>query len=92
MLEMNAEEWEDTPEGQVLKHKMGGAQLATALIGLKFEVQSGVGGMKFTRISSLGVLKRYFHGLKRTKAGAYQQLVDAKIYEHFVKEESEDEK
>ena len=81
MLEMNAEEWEDTPEGQVLKHKMGGAQLAT-------EVQSGVGGMKFTRISSLGVLKRYFHGLKRTKAGAYQQLRDAGIYKHFVKEES----
>tara|TARA_R100001377_G_scaffold77379_1_gene54633 strand:- start:583 stop:861 length:279 start_codon:yes stop_codon:yes gene_type:complete len=92
MLEMNGEYWEDTPEGQVLKHKMGGLQLATALIGLKFEVEVGVGGMQFTRISSLGVLKRYFHGLKRTKAGAYQQLVDAKMYEHFVKEESEDEK
>ena len=34
MLEMNGEYWEDTPEGQVLKHKMGGLQLATALIGL----------------------------------------------------------
>ena len=88
MLEMNGEYWEDTSEGQVLKHKMGGAQLATALIGLKFEVEAGVGGMKFTRFSSLAVLKRYFYGLKRTKAGAYQQLVDAKMYKHFVKEES----
>ena len=88
MLEMNGEYWEDTSEGQVLKHKMGGVQLATALIGLKFEVEAGVGGMKFTRFSSLAVLKRYFYGLKRTKAGAYQQLRDAGMYKHFVKEES----
>tara|TARA_R100000541_G_C1866270_1_gene80080 strand:- start:317 stop:580 length:264 start_codon:yes stop_codon:yes gene_type:complete len=84
MIEMNKEHWENTPEGQVLKHKMAGMQLATALIGLRFEVQAGVGGMQFTRFSSLAVLKRYFHGLKRTKAGAYKQLVDAKIYDHFV--------
>jgi hypothetical protein len=88
MLEMNGEHWEDTSEGQVLKHKMGGVQLATALIGLKFEVEAGVGGMKFTRFSSLAVLKRYFYGLKRTKAGAYQQLRDAGMYKQFVKEES----
>ena len=84
MLEMNGEYWEDTSEGQVLKHNMGGAQLATALIGLKFEVEAGVGGMQFTRISSLGVLKRYFHGLKRTKAGAFKQLEEAGIVKHFV--------
>jgi len=84
MLEMNGEHWEDTPEGQRLKNKMAGMQLATALIGLKFEVKAGVKGMKFTRFSSFAVLKRYFHGLKRTKADAYKQLVDAKIYEHFV--------
>ena len=88
MLEMNEKYWEDSPKGQVLKNKMAGLQLATALIGLKFEVEAGVGGMKFTRFSSLAVLKRYFYGLKRTKAGAYQQLRDAGIYKHFVKEES----
>ena len=84
MLEMNEKYWEDTPKGQVLKNKMAGLQLATALIGLKFEVETKVKGMKFTRFSSFAVLKRYFHGLKRTKADAYKQLVDAKIYDHFV--------
>tara|TARA_R100001377_G_scaffold30025_1_gene16383 strand:- start:283 stop:546 length:264 start_codon:yes stop_codon:yes gene_type:complete len=84
MLEMNEKYWEDSPKGQVLKNKMAGLQLATALIGLKFEVETKVKGMKFTRFSSFAVLKRYFHGLKRTKADAYKQLVDAKIYDHFV--------
>mgnify|MGYP003116220392 FL=1 len=81
---MNEKYWEDSPKGQVLKNKMAGLQLATALIGLKFEVETKVKGMKFTRFSSFAVLKRYFHGLKRTKADAYKQLVDAKIYDHFV--------
>jgi hypothetical protein len=84
MLEMNEKYWEDSPKGQVLKNKMAGLQLATALIGLKCEGATKVKGMTFTRFSSFAGLKRYFHGLKRTKADAYKQLVDAKIYDHFV--------
>jgi len=53
-----------------------------ALKGLEFEAKHD--GMKMTRISSLGVLKEYFFGLKRTKKGAYAQLKEAGIYEHFT--------
>ena len=51
-------------------------------LGLEFEVKNK--GMKLTRISSLGVLKEYFFGLKRTKKGAYEQLIEAGVYEQFL--------
>ena len=80
-LELNGEVWEEVEGGVIAKegHHM---RVWMALKGLEFEAKNN--GMKLTRISSLGVLKEYFFGLKRTKKGAYAQLKEAGIYEHFT--------
>ena len=80
-LELNGEVWEEVEGGVELdpRHRM---RLWTALKGLEFEVKHK--GFQLTRISSFKVLKEYFFGLKRTKKGAYAQLQEAGIYEHFI--------
>jgi len=82
MLELNGEVWKAADEGGYYLEDMHNMRMATALIGLKLEAKSS--GLKFTRISSFGVLKEYFYGLKKSKKDAYDQLVDAGIYEHFT--------
>ena len=83
MLKLNADLWTSHNGGHGLKDQRDEMRLSTALIGLKFEVESN--GLNFTRFSSFKVVKEYFMGLKRTKEGAYNQLVDAGIYDVFVK-------
>ena len=85
-LELNGEYWEEVEGGVIVKERHS-MRVWMALKGLEFEVKNK--GMKLTRISSLGVLKEYFFGLKRTKAGAYEQLIKAGVYEQFLNNKGE---
>ncbi len=82
MLELNGERWVAGEEGGYVLEGMDNMRLATALIGLEFEIKNHP--MKMSRISAFGVVKEYFYGLKRTKAGAFKQLEEAGIVKHFV--------
>tara|TARA_R110001583_G_scaffold31544_1_gene107713 strand:+ start:1729 stop:2007 length:279 start_codon:yes stop_codon:yes gene_type:complete len=88
MLELNGDVWKAADEGGYYLEDMHNMRMATALIGLKLEAKAS--GLKFTRISSFKVLKEYFHGLKKSKKDAYDQLVEAGIYEHYTVNTKED--
>ena len=55
-------------------------QIAMCLQMLKSEVETGFSMCNPRKGSTVRTLARYFTGLKRTKKGAYKQLVDAGIY------------
>jgi len=82
MLELNGDIWKAAEDGGHYLEKMHTMRMVTALIGLRLEANSK--GLKFTRISSFKVLKEYFHGLKKSKKAAYDQLVEAGIYDHYT--------
>lgn len=82
MLELNGEYWKEVDGGVLFINEAHNMRLWTALKGLEFEVKNE--GMSLTRISSFKVLKEYFFGLKRTKKGAFKQLMDAGVYAQFT--------
>lgn len=55
-------------------------QIIMCLQMLKSEVETGMSMCNPRKGSTVRTLARYFPGLKRTKKGAYKQLVDAGIY------------
>ena len=55
-------------------------QIAMCLQMLKSEVETGHIMCSPSKGSTVRTLARYFIGLKKTKKGAYKQLVDAGIY------------
>ena len=58
-------------------------QIIVCLQMLKSEVETGHIMCSPSKGSTVRTLARYFPGLKRTKKGAYKQLVDAGIYKQL---------
>lgn len=58
-------------------------QIIMCLQMLKSEVKTGHIMCSPSKGSTVRTLARYFPGLKRTKKGAYKQLVDAGIYKQL---------
>jgi len=58
-------------------------QIIMCLQMLKSEVETGHIMCSPSKGSTVRTLARYFPGLKRTKKGAYKQLVDAGIYKQL---------
>jgi len=58
-------------------------QIIMCLQMLKSEVETGIIMCSPGKGSTVRTLARYFPGLKRTKKGAYKQLVDAGIYKQL---------
>jgi len=58
-------------------------QIIMCLQMLKSEVETGIIMCSPSKGSTVRTLARYFPGLKRTKKGAYKQLVDAGIYKQL---------
>jgi len=58
-------------------------QIIMCLQMLKSEVETGIIMCSPNKGSTVRTLARYFPGLKRTKKGAYKQLVDAGIYKQL---------
>ena len=55
-------------------------QISMALTALRSEVQSGMIMCDPRKGTTVRTLARYFQGLKKTRKGAYKQLVDAGVY------------
>ena len=55
-------------------------QIAMALTMLRSEVRSGLISCDPRKGTTVKTLARYFEGLKKTRKGAYKQLVDAGVY------------
>ena len=51
-----------------------------SLIGLRSEVRSGLLMCDPRKGTTVRTLARYFTGLKKTRKGAYKQLVEAGVY------------
>ena len=58
----------------------GNFQISMSLIGLRSEVRSGLLMCDPRKGTTVRTLARYFTGLKKTRKGAYKQLVDAGVY------------
>jgi hypothetical protein len=58
-------------------------QIIMCLQMLKSEVETGMIMCSRNKGSTVRTLAKYFPGLKRTKKGAYKQLVDAGIYKQL---------
>ena len=55
-------------------------QITMALTMLRSEVRSGLISCDSRKGTTVKTLARYFEGLKKTRKGAYKQLVDAGVY------------
>lgn len=55
---------------------------------LKSEVETNIKMCHPSKGSTVKTLARYFTGLKKTKKGAYKQLVDAGIYKLLEKKDN----
>ena len=55
-------------------------QISMALTMLRSEVRSGLISCDPRKGTTVKTLARYFEGLKKTRKGAYKQLVDAGVY------------
>ena len=55
-------------------------QITMALTMLRSEVRSGLISCDPRKGTTVKTLARYFEGLKKTRKGAYKQLVDAGVY------------
>ena len=55
-------------------------QISMALTMLRSEVQGGMIMCDPRKGTTVRTLARYFKGLKKTRKGAYKQLVDAGVY------------
>ena len=55
-------------------------QISMALTALRGEVKSGLIVCNPAKGTTVRTLARYFPGLKKTRKGAYKQLVDAGVY------------
>tara|TARA_R110002110_G_scaffold13720_1_gene65639 strand:+ start:2161 stop:2403 length:243 start_codon:yes stop_codon:yes gene_type:complete len=58
-------------------------QISMALTALRSEVQSGMIMCDPRKGTTVRTLARYFPGLKKTRKGAYKQLVDAGVYAYL---------
>jgi len=61
----------------------GNFQVSMALTMLRSEVQSGMIMCDPRKGTTVRTLARYFQGLKKTRKGAYKQLVDAGVYTYL---------
>tara|TARA_R110000764_G_scaffold49109_1_gene108791 strand:+ start:42 stop:278 length:237 start_codon:yes stop_codon:yes gene_type:complete len=60
-------------------------QITMALTMLRNEVRSGLIACDPRKGTTVRTLRRYWPGLKKTRKGAYKQLVEAGIYEQLDK-------
>ena len=60
-------------------------QITMALTMLRNEVRSGLIACDPRKGTTVRTLRRYWPDLKKTRKGAYKQLVEAGIYEHLDK-------
>jgi len=58
-------------------------QITMALTMLRSEVRSGLIACDPRKGTTVRTLARYFPNLKKTRKGAYKQLVDAGVYAHL---------
>ena len=61
----------------------GNFQVSMALTMLRSEVRGGIIMCDPRKGTTVRTLARYFPGLKKTRKGAYKQLVDAGVYTYL---------